>query len=517
MRSKRQVSCMLVTLVLAGCASGPSPVASFDLPTATPAAGKTAALAAPLPDVRLIIDATSNEALRPRVEKLLSGSGLEATLLLDDDAARSVDFTVRLDFDYREVPLKDVENIWAVTDALLLTLYPATCNRYHFSLNATVEDAAGLPFRTYSLQDLDTAWVWLLVGPKCGSAEGISGTGVGDAAEQLLKELYRRMAQDRVFEPGQAAAFRARQGPLVYVAADRADDLIKDGFLLDDAPLRFTFDPAEAATADYQLRLNLSFSGRDYSAGRAWLAMMTVGLSGVCPTHTATLEGSIFDREGQLRGHYRTDAHWQPTMASDCALEGEGADPDRVRRLARELKAQVATNPPAARPPSLTHADAPLVWIRTNAAVPIVERVASERRPFQRVTLAESAQGVADYLLDLQFTSSGEGSRIDPAEPVAKQVAYGFMFGLTLGNMAFLCHPISYELAATLQDAAGTTIARYEVSRSETPKEPGCGAPGEPPTKVAETLMEQLYAQMTRDPRLPAALRRNNLPAAPPR
>jgi hypothetical protein len=371
-----------------------------------------------------------------------------------------------------------------------------------------VEDAAGLPFRTYSLQDLDTAWVWLLVGPKCGSAEGIGGNGVGDAAEQLLKELYRRMAQDRVFEPGQADAFRARQGPLVYVAADRADDLIKEGFLLDDTPLRFTFDPAEAAAADYQLRLNLNFTGRDYSAGRTMLALMTAGLSGVCPTHSATLEGSIFDREGQLRGHYRTDAHWQPTMASNCALEGEGDDPDRVRRLAHELKAQVAANPSAARSPLLTHADAPLVWIRTNAVGPIVERVASERRPFQRVTLAESAQGISDYLLDLQFKSSGEGSRIDPAEPVAKQVAYGFMFGLTFGNMAFLCHPVSYELAATLQDAAGTTIASYEVSKSETSKGPGCDAPSEPPTKIAETLMEQLYAQMTRDPRLPADLRR---------
>jgi hypothetical protein len=463
--------------------------------------------------VRLIIDATSNEALRPRVEQLLSGSGLEATLLLDDDAARPVDYTVRLEFDYREVPLKDFEGIWTATDALLLTLYPATCNRYHFSLNATVEDAAGLPFRTYSLRDLDTAWVWLLLGPKCGSPEGFGGNGVGDAAEQLLKELYRRMALDRVFEPGQAAAFRAGRGPLVYVVADRADELIKEGFLLDDAPLRFTFDPADEAAADYQLRLNLSFSGRDYSAGRTFLAMMTVGLSGVCPMHTAALEGSIFDREGQLSGHYRTDARWQPTMASNCALEGEGDDPERVRRLARELKAQVATNPPAARSSSLTHADAPLVWIRTNAAGPVVERVASERRPFQRVTLAESAQGIADYLLDLQFTSSGKGSRIAPTEPVAKQAAYGFLFGLTFGNMAFLCHPVSYELAATLQDAAGTTIARYELSRSETAGEVGCGVPSEPPMKVAETLMEQLYTQLTRDPRLPTALRRQDAQA----
>jgi hypothetical protein len=160
MRSKRQGSFVLVTLVLAGCASGPSPVASVDPPTASQVGEPTAAPAAPLPNVRLVIDATSNEALRPRVERLLSGSGLEATLLLDEDVGRPVDYTVRLAFDYREVPLKDVENIWAATDALLLTLYPATCNRYRFSLNAAVEDAAGLPFRTYSLQDVDTAWVW---------------------------------------------------------------------------------------------------------------------------------------------------------------------------------------------------------------------------------------------------------------------------------------------------------------------------------------------------------------------
>jgi len=508
MRSKRQVSCVLVTLALAGCASGPSPVASGDPATASYVGEPTAALAAPLPNVRLIIDATSNEALRPRVEKLLSGSGLEATLLLDEDVARPVDYTVRLAFDYREVPLKDVENIWTTADALLLTLYPATCNRYRFSLTATVEDAAGLTFRTYSLQDVDTAWIWLLLGPKCGSPEGIGGDGVGDAAEQLLEELYRRMAQDRVFAPGQAAAFRARQGPLVYVAADRAEDRIKEGFLLDDAPLRFTFDPAEAAAADYQLRLNLSFSGRNYSAGRTGLALMTAGVFGVCPTHTATLEGSLLDRQGQLCGHYRTEAHWQPSMVSNCALEDEGSDPERVRRLARELKAQVAANPPSARPATLSHGDAPLVWIKASAAGPIVERVTSKRGLFQRVTLAESAEDVADYRLDLQFTSSGGGSRINPAEPAAKQAAYGFMFGLTLGSMAFLCHPITYALAATLQDPAGATIASYEISTSATATEPGCGAPSEPPAKVAETLMEQLYAQMTRDPRLPPDLRR---------
>jgi hypothetical protein len=34
------------------------------------------------------------------------------------------------------------------------------------------------------------------------------------------------------------------------------------------------------------------------------------------------------------------------------------------------------------------------------------------------------------------------------------------------------------------------------------------GAPSEPPMKVAERLVEQLFTPMTRDPRLPTALRR---------
>ena len=507
MRPMRTVLLVLAALAAAGCASQRPRPPGTDAPNASSSDGGPAEAAAALPTVRLIIDEGSNEALRPRVVKLLSDSGLAANLLLDDEPSRPVDHTVRLRFDYRELPLTDIENIWTMTDALLLTLYPATCNRYRFSLRATVQDATGQTYKTYSLQDVDTAWVWLMLGPKCGSPEGLGGDGVGDAAEQLLKELLRRIANDRVLEPGRADELRAGQGPLIYVTSDRATGLIEEGFLLDDAPLRFTFDPAEAATADYRLQLNLSFSGREYSAGRAFMALMTVGLSGVCPTHTATLEGSIVDRDGRLLAHYVSDAHWQPSMGDNCALQDEGSNPERVQRLARDLKAQVALHPPSAGSPALSRNDAPLVWIRTNAAHPIVERVAHERRPFRSVTLAESAQGTADYVLDLQFTGSGEGSRIGPTESIAKQVAFGFMFGLTFGSTAFLCHPISYELAATLQEAAGTTLASYRLSRTETAKEPGCGAPSEPPSKVAEALMEQLCTQMARDPSLPAALR----------
>jgi len=507
MRPTWRVSCVLATLALVGCASSAPRNQGVDVPPTQPTDGEATAVPAARPNVHLTIDPTSSEALRPRVEKLLSTSGLDAALLLDGDPEVPADYTIKLKFGYREVPLRDLENIWTATDAMLLTLYPATCNRYLYSLSATVEDGAGHPVKAYSLQETDTAWVWLLVGPKCSSPEGLGGDGLGNAAEQLLKELYRRMARDHVLEPERMAAAGVVQGPLIYVTGDRALDLIKEGFLQEDAPLRLTFDPAESSVADYRLHLDLSFSGRQYSAGRAFFALMTAGLSGMCPTQTATLEGSVSDRDGEHFGHYRSDVSWHATMSTNCALEDERDKPELVLRLARELKAELAANPPPAGATSSTSAVVPLVAVQTNAARTVVERVALARRPFQRVAFAETTPGTSDYLLDLQFTASGGGPRAGPKDSIGKQMAVGAMFGLTLGNMAFLCQAVSYGLAATLQDATGTVVAHYELSRSETNQQLGCGAPGEPPAKVAEALLEQLCREMSHDPRLPAAVR----------
>jgi len=490
-------SCCLpraVALALAGCAST-SPQSTVTDP-ATP----------PRPLVQLVIDPASHQSFRPRVEKLLPGSVLDANLVLEGEPPRPADYTVRMKFEFRELPLTDIEGIWATTDMLLLTLYPATCNRYRFALDATVEDAAGRELRSYSQQDLDTAWVWLLMGPKCSSPEGLGDDGVGDAAEQLLEGLYGRMARDGVLDPSRLAELSAARGPLVYVTTNRAEELIREGFRLEESPLRFSFDPADAAAADYTLRLDLAFSGREYSAGRTYLALLTAGISGVCPTHTATLAGSAFDREGQLLAHYHVDDHWQPSMATNCALQGEADRPEVVRKLARDLQQQVTIASLSAASSSML-AGVPLVRITTNAARPTVERVTSERRPFARVTLDESLPAAPDYRLDLVFGSSGGGSRLDPGASTGKQIAFGAMVGLTLGSSTFLCRRTTYVLTAALVDATGAQIADYEVSRLARPPGPGCFADSEPAPEVAARLVEAVYEQMARDVRVPAELR----------
>lgn len=335
---------------------------------------------------------------------------------------RPADFTVRMRFDFRELPLKDFEGIRAMTDMLLLTLYPATCNRYRFALDATVEDVAGREHRSCSQQDVDTGWIWLLMGPKCSSPEGLGDDGVGDTAGQLLEGLYRRMAQDGVLDPLRPAELSAARGPLVYVTTNRAEEPIREGFRPGESPLRFSSDPAEAAAAEYTQRLDLAISGREYSGGRAFLALMTVGISGVCPTHTATLAGSASDRQGQLVGHYIADDHWQPSMATNCRLEGEGDRPEVVRELARDLHQQV-TIASSSSSSSSRLAGMPLVRITTNAARPAVQRVTSERRPFALVTLDESPPATPDYQLDLKFSSSGGESRLNPGDSTGRQIA----------------------------------------------------------------------------------------------
>jgi hypothetical protein len=486
---------MLLALALAGCAS-----------TAPPAAAPREETS-PRPLVHLVVDPASDEMFLPRVEKLLTGTGLPADLFLGGEPPRPVDFTVRLKFQFRELPLTDFEGIWALTDALLLTLYPATCNRYRFALDATVLDGTGREFRSYSQQDVDTAWVWLLIGPKCASPEGLDGDDVGDAAEQLLEAVYRRMAQEGVLDPSRTAEFTAARGPLVYVTTDRAEELVREGFRLVDSPLRFSFDPADAPVAEYTLRLNLVFSGLEYSAGRAYLALLTAGLSGACPTHTATLEGSAFDRHGKLVAHYVADDDWRPTMATNCALVDEGGRPEVVRELARDLMRQVTVASLSAAAVATGDVSAPLVRISTNSARTAVERVTSEYRPFAQVTLDDPPAAAPDYLLDLQFTASGGGSRLDPAASLGKQIAMGALVGLTLGSSTVLCKPKTYVLAATLSDRTGADLARYEATRSARP-EGGCFAGDEPEPQVASALLKSVYEQMARDSKVPPALRR---------
>jgi hypothetical protein len=456
--------------------------------------------------VLLVIDGASNPALRPRVEKSLSDSGLRADLVLEETPEHQGDYVVTLKFDFRHIPLVDFENIWQMADLFLLTMYPATCNRYRFTLNARVEDRSKTPIKTYSLQDIDTAWVWLLVGPTCELPENTDDPSVGDKAEHLLKELYRRMARDDVFDPARAAALGAARGPLVYVSANRAQDLIEDGFLLDDSQLRYSFDPADAAAADYTLKLDLSFSGQTFMGGRAYLAIMTAGLVPVCPLHAATLEGSAFDRAGSLLNHYRAVSHWQPAFTTNCVLEDENGRPDMVRQMARELAQDVTPASLIAGARATSWGGAPLVKIVTNADRPVVERVTSERKPFERVTLEDTAAAAPDYFLNLEFTTSGGGSRIGPDASMAKAIAFGFAFGLTL-NSRMLCKPTSYLLVARLTDASGTPIAYYDSLKTAGTTTIGCSVGPEPDPDIAEDLVEQLYAKMAKDASLPPALR----------
>ena len=111
------------------------------------------------PTIRIVVDPASHSAFQPRLEAATSGSGIPANFVLEDASQSPVDYMVRLFFDARELPLKDIEQIWGATSLLLLTMYPATCNRYRFSLDARVEDAAGAQIKSYSIEDIDTAWL----------------------------------------------------------------------------------------------------------------------------------------------------------------------------------------------------------------------------------------------------------------------------------------------------------------------------------------------------------------------
>jgi hypothetical protein len=147
------------------------------------------------------------------------------------------------------------------------------------------------------------------------------------------------------------------------------------------------------------------------------------------------------------------------------------------------------------------------VRVVTNAARAVVERVASEQTLFAYVTFATAEQVIADYTLDLVFSASGGGSRMDPQESTARQVAAGFMFGLSLGNVAFLCKRTEHLLQAQLKDAAGTLIASGMAVKSATTETMGCGPAQEPSADIAEFLVREALRKLATDPRLPESVR----------
>ena len=491
-------------LAIAGCASTGE---TRSVPVAASANDATAA--AVQPTVRLIVDPASPSGFAAKAQASIAASGMVASVVTDPELSRAVDFEVTASFTVRTQPPSDAELTWVGTDALLLTAYPSPCNRYRYSLNAMVRDASGRAVKAYSVEELETAWVWLFVGPKCNSPQGYSGAALADRIAAMSSTLVGRMQRDRVFDPNRAAALASERRPLVLVVAERASELIQQGLQLEDVPVQLAFQPASAPAPDYTLKVELSFHGGELVPGRALMTIWTLGLAGICSYRTAMLDSSVMDRDGQLIAHFQERDQWQPSMATGCALDDEKQRPEIVRALARRLSARLSTDGLAAAVAAQKAAPgAPGVRVVSNAMRPVVESITAARRPFARVSLDDAPHGSDDFVLDVSFRSGGGGSNSDPADGLGKSVAKAFVAGLTLGSVVPLCRPTTYTLVTQLVDRDGNAVWSDERSQTARTKSPRCLDSIDDRPEIAAALVDDMFKALVGDPRIPAGLTR---------
>ena len=457
------------------------------------------------PSVRLTIAPGSHVEFQPVAEQVTDASGLFSARVPATDGESRTDYVVQLAYRVIERPLHDAEQIWSMTSMLLLTVYPSTCNRYQFTLTADVLDGSGRLVRSYRQDETDTAWLWLLMGPKCESPEGLSGDGVRNVAAGQMRAFYEQASGDGVFDPGRAAALSAGAGPLVLVRASSAEEQIRQGLGMDEAAARYTFDPSQGSEADYVLDVDLAFAGGEFSPGRAYLAIMTLGLSGACSMTYATISGSLLDGNGELLQHHTFRSMAQATMATDCAPINQHSRPDLVVALARKLNAQLRRDRLEARPAGAAGAAEswPLVRVRTNCLQTVVEEVTAEVRPFPRVTFQEAGPTPADYELVLSFATHSANAPLDPGN-VGQAILRGVAFAWDLHRL--VCKPTNVSLQASLRTADGREVAGHRLDRSEQTRDGFCAtdAPELHP-KAVEALTRELYTRLASDGR-PAAL-----------
>lgn len=448
------------------------------------------------PMVQLNVAPGSHPVFRSVAEETTDASGLFSSRIAATAVEPRADYSLDLSFQVVERPLRDAEQIWSATTMLLLTMYPSTCNRYRFTLKADVRDNQGNLIKSYWLDETDTAWLWLFMGPKCGSPEGMSGEGISNVATSQMKELFARARRDGVFDMERSTAVVAGAGPMVLVRAAHAHEEIERGLQLDEPAVRFNFDESRASEADYMLDVDVEFTGGDFSPSRGYLAILTLGLSGVCSLTHATLTASLLDRNSELVGHYSFQDSAQATMAEGCQRIDERSRPDLVVGLARKLNKQLKQDRLSARPATLAGAltPAPLVYVSTNCLQPVVEEVTATVAPFKRVTFMESAEAQADYHLVLQFDSNSANAPMDP-HSVSQGLLRGVTYAWDLHRL--VCKSTTVTVDALLQARDGREIAAYRFEKSEQTLDGFCNtdAPETHPKAIA-TLTREVYDKL---------------------
>jgi hypothetical protein len=420
--------------------------------------------------------------------------GLGITFERPDPAVRAL--TLALHLTYRNLTPSEFEAIWGMTTFLLATLYPSTCAHRTYTLSADVSDASGHS-RAYEETDTTVAWLWLFNGPRCG--ETPSKGEIESMTRRLLDGVYDRMKRDGAFS-GLELADRG-QAPLVRVSANRGADIAEQVLRVDRPFDRWTMADDPNAVPDYRVDLYFDVRPGVFSIPKAYFAIMTLGVFGVCSSTPITLIATItgphvakttsYVRSKSVRGHPAPNG-------SDCEGQDENSRPEVFAALLRQVFAQAVRD--KVIPTSALAADtdrlAPWVRIVSNGADGIVRGETARSKPLPRYVFGSVTQYPIDYSLQLDFAFSGGARKPGVAGETAAVLSIIF-----LGKAAGGCEPTTMALTAALTDKMGTEVARYQITHSvRSTGERGLCRDDEITNPNAVTdLVRSLYAKMKAD------------------
>lgn len=427
--------------MLSACA----PTHGLEKGSSPPAPGVFVAIDDSTADFRPTAEAVSRERLKPLGVSFAPDEAFAAPLKLD------------LRLEYRNLTDSEFETIWRTTTFLLATLYPSTCRHRIYTLTASLADADGHT-RTYEESDSTVAWIWLFQGPHCDDTP--SKSEVAPVTRQLLDTIYDRMIRDNAFAPNSLAATEP-QAPLVHVAANRGLEIVRQVLRVDRPFERWTLTEDSAALPDYRVDLYFDVKPGGFSVQRAYLAIMTAGLSGMCHSTPIKLIATVTSPDAtrsmsytaaeSVRGHYK---------GSDCEPQDESTRPEVFARLTRNVLAKLGRDHLIRPDIPTTEHGAPWVFVTSNIAKGIIRAETIRLQPIPRYLFSDAAEYPPGYSLSMEMEFKGGGRKaLSTSGEVGRGLAIAW-FGRDAG-----CNPGVLILDSVLRDAANSELKRYHLSR----------------------------------------------------
>jgi hypothetical protein len=316
----------------------------------------------------------------------------------------------------------------------------------------------------------------------------------------MLTDVFDQIRKDEAFA-GVDLAGPEMQAPFVAILLNRATDIASQVLRVDRPFTRWTIGDEASQRPDYRVDLHFDVQPGSFSIGKAYMAIMTGGLTSPCRGSNVVLTATVTGPGATLTKSYIFNDSLSGHMGANntCEIPNEFNRPDVFAKLLRRAFQQIAEDklidlsvPPAAV--SLP----PLIHISASRAEGIVRCETLRAEPFVRYYFHDSADYKPDYALALKIQYAGGGRKQHSTAG-----AIGAGLALAWGGVNLFCNPTLMTLDAVLSDDSGKEVRRYnierEVSFSGNREPAGCQDDEDSNPDAVSELVRLLYSEMQTD------------------